>query len=318
MTGRRTKFTLRQIEVLVAVANHNSVTHAAEWLRVSQPAVTRTILEIETDMGATLFDRSPRGMTPTVFGESLVRHARAMLSELRHAVEEIEALKGNDRGTVRVGTTPIGASLLLPTAAAQLTKAYPGLRVEIAEENFVGLLSALRTGSLDLVLGPPTDDALDPALTYSHLFTDDLIIAASHTHPLGHMGKIPLSRLSKQRWVLPPRNNRLWLRLQSRFLADGLSMPGDSILSSSSAAVKAVMNQGDWLTVYPRMIVESDIADGRIVEIPIPGEPMQWDVVTYHRTTTAQSPATQAMQNALAVVAESLRQKRRKNSAPAN
>ena len=65
------------------------------------------------------------------------------------------------------------------------------------------------------------------------------------------------------------------------------------------------------------MIVEGDIADGRIVEIPIAGEAMQWDVVTYYRTTTAQSPATKAMQNALAVVAESLRQKRRKNSARA-
>jgi len=306
MTHRRTRFTLRQIEVLVAVAEHSSVTHAADWLRISQPAVTRTILEIETDLGATLFDRSPRGMTPTVFGESLVRHAKAILSELRHAVEEIEALKGNDQGTVRIGTTPIGASLLIPTAAARLTTRHPGLKVEIVEESFVALISALRTGALDLVVGPATDDTLDPAVTFSHLYTDELIIVARSAHALADTGIVPLTTLARQRWVLPPRNNRLWLRLQTRFMAEGAAMPKDTILSSSSAAVKSVLTQADWITVYPRLIVQRDIDEGRFAELPLGGEPINWEVVTYHRSTSTQSPATLAMLEELKAVAESV------------
>lgn len=295
MSGRRSRFTLRQIEVLVAVADHASITHAAEWLLVSQPAVTRTIQEIENEVGAPLFDRVPRGMIPTVFGESMIRHAKAVLAELRHAGEEIESLKGNEKGVVRVGTAPLGAPVLLPTVASRLIAKHPGLRVEIFEENFTGLISTLRTGGLDLVVGPAPEDALDPVLQCSTLFTDELVIVASKNHPLAGEKDVPISRIANENWVMPPHNNRPWRRLESRFLLEGVSMPPHAILSSSIAVVRSVLMQGNWLTVYPRLIVHNDLRDGTLAEVALAGEPMEWDVVVYSRSTAARSPAARAM-----------------------
>lgn len=306
MPSRRSRLTLRQIEVLAAVAEHSSITHAAEWLRISQPAVSRTIQDIEIETGAVLFDRVPRGTIPTVFGEILVRHARAILSELNHAGEEIEALKGNHRGVVRVGTTPIGASVLLPLATARLVERFPGLSVEVSEASLVNLLSDLRTGSLDLVIAPSGEEAVDPAITSVPLYADELVFVGNADHPLVRLPSVDLAQTLNENWILPPRNNRIWRAMESQFFSVGLEMPRNAVISGSIVLVKAIMMTGNWLTLYPRLIVADDLQAGRFALLATPGQRKEWRVCIYKRVTSARSPATRAMEEALAEVAEAL------------
>jgi len=124
---------LRQLEVFMAVAAHRNVTRAAAALGITQPAVTRTIAEVEGEVGLALFERSPRGMALTEAGRVVERRARGIRTELRLAGEELAALRGGKGGRLVFGATPVAAADLVPLAAARLLRSRPDLSVQIIQ-----------------------------------------------------------------------------------------------------------------------------------------------------------------------------------------
>ena len=120
---------LRHLVLVVAIAEHGSVLRAAEHLHLAQPAVTRTLRELEQILGVELFVRGPRGVHTTLFGDAFLDHARTVLTELRRAEERIHGLAHGDAGTVTLGTLLAGSSVLLPKAIAALKASRPGITV---------------------------------------------------------------------------------------------------------------------------------------------------------------------------------------------
>ena len=112
---------LRHLVLVVAIADQGSVLRAAEHLRLAQPAVTRSLREVEHILGVELFTRGPRGVTPTMFGDAFVEHARTVLAELRRAGERISGLADGEVGTVTVSTQMAGrgTDIRLGTGAAE-------------------------------------------------------------------------------------------------------------------------------------------------------------------------------------------------------
>ncbi|MDT7669263.1 MAG: hypothetical protein QOC74_2046, partial [Pseudonocardiales bacterium] len=119
---------LRHLVLVATIAEQGSVVRAAESLRVTQPVVTRGLRELEAILGVELFDRGPRGVSPTVYGTAFLAHAQAVLTQVRQAGQHIAELREGQAGSVTVGTHLAGSNVLLPRAISRLKRARPGLR----------------------------------------------------------------------------------------------------------------------------------------------------------------------------------------------
>ena len=120
LTNLQLKLRMRQLRVFLAIAEHRTLIEAAAHLHLSQPAVTKHLLDLESIFGLKLFDRSHRGVTPTPFGAILIEHAQRMMAELRYASEKLNALATGRIGSVSVGIFLTAAPVLLPTAIGLL------------------------------------------------------------------------------------------------------------------------------------------------------------------------------------------------------
>ncbi|SMG53979.1 LysR substrate-binding domain-containing protein [Paraburkholderia susongensis] len=168
---------LHQLRALVAVADHGTIVGASRALFVSQPAVTKAIRELESDIGLTLFGRSVNGVALTQAGESLLRHARLIVGELGRAEQQMAMERGAQEGRVTVGVTPLAALTLLPDAYAQFRRDMPHITVEFLEFNLTKLQDQLRQGSLDFALAAGVEASTDPSIECSELMTSPLAFA---------------------------------------------------------------------------------------------------------------------------------------------
>lgn len=179
----RLKF--RHLILLIAVYEHGSVVRAAESLHLTQPAATRTLHELEALADLPLFVRVPRGMRPTVYGEALTEHARAVVAEIRRAGDHLTGLRQGLDGTVTVGTLLAGANVLLPRAVAGLKRERPRLTVVVREGTPDVLHPALLAGELDVIVGrvgsTPTEG---DGLRQRKLYREPIRLAVRSGHPL--------------------------------------------------------------------------------------------------------------------------------------
>ena len=143
----------RRLRHFLAVYDMKSIGQAAEKLYLTQPALSKSLRQLEDDLKVKLFDRTPLGVVATVFGDTLAQHARVIRSEMRHAETELSNLRGAVKGHVTVGVGPSLATSLMPLATGMLRKAKPGIRFTIIEGLVDTILPALRRGELDLAVG---------------------------------------------------------------------------------------------------------------------------------------------------------------------
>jgi DNA-binding transcriptional LysR family regulator len=128
-TKRRLK--LRDLDILLAVVETGSMGKAAKHLNISQPAVSKAVVELEDALGVRLVDRSRRGVVPTLYGLALAKHSVAIFNDLRQGVQDIDFLSDPTKGEIRIGTTePIATAIVLP-AIDRLSRKYPQMVVAL-------------------------------------------------------------------------------------------------------------------------------------------------------------------------------------------
>src|SRR6202011_1110680 len=167
---------LHQLVALVSASESGSLRQAAEKLRVSQPALSRSIRELENELGVKLLDRTPLGVEPTAYGKALILRSKIVDSELRQAKDDIAHLRAATHGDLRIGATPVAAFSLLPIVLARFKTSRPQVRVSITDGMGESLLSGLRRGDFDIVFGR-ISDAIDPKeFKIDVLFDDSLLV----------------------------------------------------------------------------------------------------------------------------------------------
>jgi molybdenum-dependent DNA-binding transcriptional regulator ModE len=134
--GRRIR--LRDLHVLLTVVQRGSMAKAAQHLSITQPAVSKSIADLEHALGVRLLDRSPQGIEPTTYGNALVRRSLSVFDELRQGVGEIEFMADPRVGEVRVGCPETLAATLLPAIIERLSAQHPGIRLHIIQTNPCG------------------------------------------------------------------------------------------------------------------------------------------------------------------------------------
>ena len=165
----RARLKTRQLMLLIAIGDEGNIHRAAEILNMSQPAASKLLKDLEDVLGLSLFDRLPRGMRPTWYGETMIRHARIALSSLSQAGSELEALKTGRFGEVGVGAITGPALSLLPQAVSIVAREHPDLRVQLLVESSDVLLERLAQSKLDIVIGRLFESHDKTNLSYERL-----------------------------------------------------------------------------------------------------------------------------------------------------
>ena len=294
----------RRLHHFLKVYQLGSIGHAAEHLPITQPALSKSIRQLEFDLDCTLFERTPSGVVPTVFGEALAFHARVIEAEIASAKARLAELRGGTKGEVRVGVGPSVAVNMMPRATALMQSDRPGVRMEVREGLSEDLLPALRLGELDMVVGlwPRT---LERDFQVVTLLQDQIGVLAAAGHPLAGR-RVALSDLLGYPWALPPRSQAWRQGLDEHFLSAGLEPPAPQVESNSAAYLKSLILTGETLSYLPYQLVRSGDQEGAIVTIDADLPRLRPPVSVTYRETAIRSPACAHMVTVLKAVGEQM------------
>ncbi|MCP8895046.1 LysR family transcriptional regulator [Shinella daejeonensis] len=286
---------LRNIGLLrsfLAVARAGNVTAAAERLGISQPALTRNIHRLEEACGIQLFDRHTRGVSLTVYGQTLLRYAQMIDTECRFATSELEALRHGHRGQLRIGGGPFWGATLLPRAIVRLHERFPQVRInlEIGVNKIVH--PRLFSGDLDLVVSasPRDIEALPDHISFTPITTIESRIFARQGHPIFDRPTVDNDDLSRFPWVLYQQDTDNIERLTATMKALGVGPPRIAVESSALMSVVELVRTGDFLACLAAPLFGT-FHDIGIRPVPISREIWSFDAgILYHRAIESSAP----------------------------
>jgi DNA-binding transcriptional LysR family regulator len=249
---------LRHLALALAIAQHGSMIRAAESLHVTQPVLTRGLQELERILEVKLFDRNPRGMVPTVFGESFLEHARAVDLHLRDARRYLNELADATVGTVVVGIHLAGSNLLLPRAIASMKAARPRVTIIVREASPDLLRSSLVAGEIDLIVGRLTSGEPVTGLRHVALHAEPIRLVAAKSHPALALPTPRLEDLLGYPWILPGSQTELRRELDTLFLNSDVPLPDNRIECTSLLTVRTLLVETQGIAMLPATIADAD------------------------------------------------------------
>lgn len=282
---------LRHLSLVDALSRRGSVVGAAAELHLTQPAATRSLQELEDILGVPLYERRPRGVTPTVFGEAFTGHARAVLAQLAQAGRHVTELADADRGTVIVGTHLAGSNVLLPRAIAELKKARPYLTVVVREASPEALLLELEAGRIDFVVGRLTAPS-DERTVRRKLYDESVELVVRAAHPLAGRAGLRLADLADLPWTLPGAETALRREIEEFFTRHGMPLPMNRVETTSFLTVRQLLLETDVVAVLPGLITRDD---SRIVRLGVPLDPIGHSVGLTLSAARTLGPSAQAL-----------------------
>jgi len=263
---------LRHLRCLVAVAQERHLARAAERLALSQPAVSKTLSELEAIVGTRLVERSKAGRRGvqglTAAGEQLLAHALRVLEALDASAQAVAPVAGERIERLRIGALPSVAPELLPVALARLRDSRPSVQIVVKSAANAVLLDELRAGELDLVVGRMSDPRLMGGLSFELLHTEPLVFAARAGHPLASKAVSVQAVLAYPLVVYGegtiPRHNT-----ESFLSARGLVLPSNALQTLDVAVARALVAVSDAVWITPLGAARGELADGRLVRLRI-------------------------------------------------
>lgn len=259
---------LSHIRDVLAVAETGSLRAAGRALGVAQPAITRSLREIERELGASLFERHAKGVRLTPIGEAFVRRAAVVQAELRRAKDEVDQLRGENVGQVSVVMSIAASIALLPRVAAAFHGTSPDVVLEISEGLFQPAEADILEGRIDFYVGALANPVSNPRLAVEQLFDNQRVVIARSGHPM--LGAASVEELATARWLRPALLDRSseadftdWLR--------GLGLEAPQVVMRTRSALQTVLAvaASDLLTVVPRQWLELPEFSSRLEALPL-------------------------------------------------
>ncbi len=193
----------RHLQCFLEIARQRSVVKAAAALSVTQPAVSKTIRELEELLGVALFERRGRGVALTRFGEVFLRYAGASVTALRQGIDSITQARTKGGMAIKVGALPTVSTRVMPLAVSLFKQENTGTVVRVVTGDNSVLLSQLRTGDLDLVVGRLADPELMTGLSFEHLYSERISFVVRPDHPLLQEKPFELGRIARYTVLMP-------------------------------------------------------------------------------------------------------------------
>ena len=303
---------LNQLRDFLAVVDEGSLRSAARAVGVSQPAITKSIRQLEHELHVQLLQRNARGAEVTRAGKAFLARARVIQAELRKAQDELQLLRGGSKGAVAFGAAPMTCMLIVPEAMALFRREWPATRVRIVEGVNNALLPMVRDETLDLCISQGPGGKLDGALSFKPLFRPRLVVVGRRGHPL--RGAKSLRNLGDATWLMfyPPGSGAI---LEKAFGTAGLPLPSAIVHCESYGVALALIAKTDILgLISPGMLV-AGWGQRHLEQIEIEESIPSPLVGLYRRAETPLTPAAAAMAQAITATARGLAREDRLNPA---
>ncbi|MEM8837169.1 MAG: pca operon transcription factor PcaQ [Pseudomonadota bacterium] len=265
MIDRRLK--VRHVQALVEIARQKSLKRAAERLHLTQPAISKTLRELEEIAGATLLERSRSGVALTVEGDVFLRHATDGLTALDMAMESVSAIKKGERGSVSIGALPSVAARILPDAVRLFATLSPDTTPRIEDGPHGYLVDLLRSGKLDLVIGRLGKPDTMKGLSFTQLYIENVAIVCAPGHPLAEAET--LADMADFPVIYPSEDSAIRPLVDRMMIANGLTGFPNRIETVSAAFGRDLTLASDALWIISAGVVAGDIAAGRLKALPI-------------------------------------------------
>jgi DNA-binding transcriptional LysR family regulator len=292
------KVKLYQLVVFDQIVTSGSLIKAAAALSLTQPSVTKIVQDLEYHFNAPLLVRGPRGITVTEVGELVSRHLRSILVDLRKLNDDVDAYHRGTSGYVRVGTLNSASVAIIPGALDLLRERAPGVIVSVHQGQMSHLLSVLKAGELDMVIGRiPNDwewhsDAGE--LSAEPLYREEFCVVAGVNHPLQETGPNAWKKMHEFPWVLPSRDSSFRQVAESLFTRVGMSPPSIVVESTSLLTNISLLQNNRTLALMVKGVADPFIRGGMLKIMDI-GEVLDYgDIGCFFASGRAQGPAIQA------------------------
>lgn len=259
----------RHLRCLVEVLRHGRLNEAAEQMRVTPSAASKTLRELEEIMGVQLVERSRRGLSPTAAGTILFRHASASLTALQRGVELVALGHGSAQPRVLVGVLPNFAVQVMPEAVRRFKKEMPQVPVRLMTGSNQALLNQLRAGELDFVLGRLAEPDEMMALYFERLYLERFAIVCRPDHPLLEPGVLETGKATDFPVILPPYGTVIRPEIDRFLIGRGLTAFSDVIETMVPEFARKYLRLGDALWLVPQGVVADDLAEGTLAELPV-------------------------------------------------
>src|ERR1700679_1459728 len=280
---------LQQLRDLVAIGEHGSVRAAARHLGTAQPTLTRSLSELERELGAPLFERRSRGMVATQLGQAFLRRAPAILNDVRRAHDEFEQLRGNAVGFVTIGLSIAAHLWLLPKVLEPFRRRFGNVHLHILEGFYPTLELDLQNGSVDFYVGPDPGQRLPRVLQKTTLFSGQRAVLCRSKHPLAQATS--LKDLVGAEWITTSITPRAEKELGALFKRYGLSEPKLALRSQSALTLLTCLAHSDLLAMAPAQWTLTPFANRILTAIPVAEELSAPPIIAVRRADVPPSPA---------------------------
>jgi len=260
----------RHLTTLIEVARQKSIGKAAGVLHVSQPAVTKTIRELEAAVDAKLFEKDGRGIRITRYGEVFLRHAGASVAAVQRGFDSVARARGGDGGPpLRLGALPTVSARIMPNAIRLYISERTGSPIKIVTGENIVLLEQLRGGDLDLVVGRLAAPEQMGGLSFQHLYTEQVVFVVRRGHPLLAAKRFEFARIREFPVLMPTRGSIIRPFAERFLISHGIPDIPVEIETVSDSFGRAFLPQSDAIWIISEGVIATDRAAGVLDLLPI-------------------------------------------------
>jgi DNA-binding transcriptional LysR family regulator len=278
---------------------------AAERLNTGQPAISRSITELERELGVRLLDRHPHGIEPTEYGRALLECGATVFDDLRQGVKSIEFLADPTTGEVRIGCPPFLAASFVATVIDRLSARYPNVGCHLVVAQTDSLTRELSQRNVDLLVAARFGHLADQRLGFESLFDDSHVVVAGAQNPWVRRRRFKLSDLMNEPWILPPPDSVFGSIAMQAFRSSGLDYPRRTVCTAPADVRINLLATGRFLTIFAASVLKftNTRPDLKVLPVELPLAPIPTGVVTL--ATRSLSPVAQLFIAGARAVAQS-------------
>lgn len=292
----------RQLRAFLAIVRSGSLGLAAEALHVTQPALSRIVRRLESQLGVQLFERRSTGMELTSFGQALLPHATVLSEEANIAIEQINSLRGLGHGMLRIGAIGSVAVMVLPAVLERMLAQWPKLHVQITEGVEDVLEVALTNNAIDVAISGAIPESADIVQVGEQKFTDRYSVISSANHPLQKRARLALADVMKVPFVMPAPEAEPRRQFDALIARLGVTPPRVAVETRSPNVIKAMVARTQYLGWLPEPLFATEEAAGLIKPLHVEEMESRRRFFIYRRRRTFMPPPVQKFLETLAEI----------------
>lgn len=264
---------LRQLNHFLAIAKHGSLGRAAEAVAISEPGLSKSLAKLEAELGVRLFDRETKGVSLTIYGQSLLPRAEAIIGEVETIRREIEEVQSGRRGTVRIGMRPSFGAVFLPHALAEIMKTRKDLRTVLREGSITAMTEELKRGELDFMVVTELQE-IDDSLIQEYLRDSPVKILVRHDNPLVGKTSLTPDELASLEWTMPLPTDPIRRTFYDILKSNGVSDIQLVMETNSPLVMKNLVREIGCAAFFPIHLYDANF-DRDLIFLEV--EPLSWN-----------------------------------------